>query len=88
MQNSKGTYAYWDIPFCHVSAKQSIRGDGNVCSGANRAKSSKQFHRPPSKMHGNPSTTVVVECFAERKSHTRLSSLEGLFGYNLYSWLL
>lgn len=44
--------------------------------------------RPPSKMHRNSSTTVVVECFAERKSHTRLSSLEGLFEYNWYSWLL
>lgn len=51
-------------------------------------KSSKQFHRPPSKMHGKPSTTVDVECFAERKSYTRLSSLEGRSGYNLYSWLL
>lgn len=51
-------------------------------------KSSKQIHRPPSKMHENPSTTLAEEFFAEKKSHTRLSSLEGLFGYNLYTWLL
>lgn len=38
MQNSKETYAYEDIPFCLVSAKQSTKGDRNACSGADRKK--------------------------------------------------
>lgn len=51
-------------------------------------KSSKQIHKPPSKMHENTSSTLAVEFFAGKKSHTRLSSLEGLFGYNFYTWFL
>lgn len=90
----KRNYAYWDIPFCQVSAKQSIRDDGKVSSGTDSKNMGKKaqscltdcLHKFMGTL-GNPST-VCTEYFVEIKPHTRLCSLEGSFGYNLYLCLL
>lgn len=43
----KRNYAYWDIPFCQTSSKQSIREDGKVGSGTGSKNMGKKAQSHP-----------------------------------------